>query len=78
MSNKKTGNVLQINHNDGIGIIKEDNTATEYIFFLDELTQYEMKHLRIHSTVTFFRSEEFEQFVAEQIEASEMSYRKVV
>lgn len=75
---KKIGYVYQIIHNDGIAILKEEKTQTEYISFLDELTQSQIKTLRVNSCVSFYRSDEFEQFVAVEVEQTEMHYRKVV
>ena len=75
MGHVKSGFVLQINRNDNIGVIREIDTQTEWIFFLDEV---DTKEVRINSFVTFIKDADYEQFVAMDLKINHNLYRKAV
>lgn len=78
MNKVRVGFVMSLNKGTGEGIIKEDNTQTTYIFFVDELSEREKKQVRTNCTVTFEADPEASQFIAINVKESASSYRKVM
>lgn len=64
MLNVKRGFIVQISKQDGIGIIQEVNTQTEWIFYLDEIPRHQRGDLHQHTEVEFFKDDSCEQFIA--------------
>lgn len=67
MQRMKRGYIVQILKQDGVGIIRETDTHTEYLYFLSDLSKRQRDTLRLHSEVTFVRNSKFDQFVAVDI-----------
>lgn len=78
MPSVKSGLVLSISRNDNMGIIKEDNTQTEFIFFLDNLSSEQLRTLRPQVVVSFVRDESYEQFVASKVYPTPINHRKAI
>lgn len=63
MQNMKMGYIVQILKQDNLGVIREESTLTEYLFYLDEAPEA----LRVNDAVAFTRDTDHEQFVAEDV-----------
>jgi hypothetical protein len=63
MKNMKMGYIVKILSEDNLGIIREESTLTEWLFFLDETKE----KFQVGTAVGFYRNDEYEQFVAEDI-----------
>jgi len=63
MKTLKMGYIVKIMREDNLGVIREDGTLTEYLYFIDD-TQAK---LQVGTTVAFKRDEHYEQFVASHI-----------
>jgi hypothetical protein len=78
METLKMGFIVQINRGENFGVIREMDTHTEWIFFLDELSKDERREFKIHTSVSFTRDESFSQFVVKDMAVIAPQYRKVV
>jgi len=67
MESMKMGYIVKILHDENLVIIREDVTLTEWLVFLDEVKE----SFLVGSAVSFFRDEEYEQFVATDIKRIE-------
>jgi hypothetical protein len=69
MENMKTGYIVKILSEDNIGIIREETTLTEWIYFLDETIQ----KIPVDTPVVFYRDNEFkiEEFVAKKVKRAD-------
>lgn len=74
----KTGYVVRVNRQDCTAVVKEDGTMTEFLVFLDELSDEVVRELRVYSSVSFTRHPGFEQFVVENLELKHPDFRKVI
>ncbi len=70
----KTGYIVKILADDNVGIIREEGTLTEWLYFVDENNE----SLRPQTQVTFIRNTDYEQFVAEEFTRVERSRSRLV
>lgn len=73
----KQGYIISISTEDNLGVIREDSTLTEWLFFLDELAPHQLKRLKVNTPVSFVRDDAFEQFVAQEVLQTEITTRRV-
>jgi hypothetical protein len=60
MKNMKMGFIVQILRQDNLGVVREEGTLTEWLFYLNDAPE----KLRIDDAVMFERDQDAEQFVA--------------
>lgn len=75
MENMKRGFITQISRQDGIGIITETGSGTEWIFYLDEVPTRERGSVMNRSVeVEFSRDGECSQFIAVNVRPVSQTY----
>jgi hypothetical protein len=78
MGNVKRGYIVQILREEGLGVIRENDTMTEWIYFLGDLSRRQNEELKVMRDVTFYPDNNFEQFVAIKIELDHNRIYKAV
>lgn len=82
MSQKQTmkrGHIVEVNKNDGIAIVCEESTQTEYILILSEYPKRIKQFLKVNTTILFSRNEKCDQFLVEDFKfENSINYDKAI
>lgn len=72
MDNVKMGYIVQILKQDNLGVIREESTLTEWLFYLDDVSE----KLQTGASVIFVRDNSYEQFMAQEVKRVDMFHTK--